>query len=167
MNFLREFTKIFLTEKTKNIYSLPIPPQIAIRNILYDWPSHAGKYIGAVDFAVSAGTSVIAPLDGNVIEVIDQNDIYGNTSEFSRYLNYITIAHYDGEYSQLAHIAKNSVEVKRGDFVKRGEKLAVTGLNGWMQEPFLEHIHMFVFRVLSSGDFKGLQIRFVRQPQVG
>lgn len=167
MNLLRRCSEKFFAEKTKNMYSLPLLPKTPIRNILYDWPSHAGKYKGAVDFAVRVGTVVVAPLAGTVIEVIDKHDIYGSTSAFIPYLNYITIAHQNGEYSQLAHLAKNSVEVKKGDFVKKGEKLAVTGLNGWMQEPFLEHVHMFIFRLQADGDFKGLQIRFDGKPQVG
>ena len=147
-------------EKTKNIYNLPLLPETPIKNVLFDWPSHSGDFKGAVDLAVDLGTVVTAPLDGLIIEIVDRFDISGPTEKFVNYLNYITIAHANGEYSQLAHIAKGSVTVQKGQYVSKGQKLAVTGLNGWMEEPFLEHVHMFVFKLLPKGGFKGLKIRF-------
>ncbi|MBI2593435.1 M23 family metallopeptidase [Candidatus Daviesbacteria bacterium] len=160
------FTSLFKRssfEKTKNIYSLPLNPETKIKNILYDWPSHEGPFRGAVDFAVDLGSAVLAPLDGKVIEIVDQFDRHGETEEFAPFLNYITIAHENGEYSQLAHIKKSSVKVKIGDFVKTGQKLAVTGLNGWMMEPYLEHLHMLVFKLQLGSSFKGLEIRFLKE----
>lgn len=153
------------SEKTKNIYSIPLKPETEIKNILYDWPSHEGPFKGAVDFAVDLGSDVLAPLDGKVVEVVDKFNKHGQTEEFSPFLNFITISHPNGEFSQLAHIKKGSVKVKVGDFVKTGQKLAVTGLNGWMMEPYLEHLHMLVFKLLPEGGFKGLKIRFLKEPK--
>lgn len=154
-----------LLKRSKNIYSIPLPQGVPIKNILYDWPSHQGPFKGAVDLAVDLGTEVLAPLDGTVTEVVDIFDKYGKGEEFIKYLNYITIAHKNSEYSQLAHIAKGSARVKKGQYVKKGQVLAVTGLNGWMEEPFLEHLHMLVFKFLPSGNFKGLKIKFSPKPK--
>lgn len=137
-----------------------------IKNVLYDWPSHKGPFKGALDLAVELGTDVLAPLDGRVIEVVDKFNKYGAGEEFGKYLNFVTISHENGEYSQLAHIAKDSSKVKVGQLVKTGQKLGVTGLNGWMEEPFLEHVHMLVFKLLPEGGFKGLKIHFLNKPKV-
>lgn len=155
----------FLSEKSRNIYSIPLKSETKIKNVLYEWPSHTGAFKGAVDLAVDLGTDVLAPLDGRIVEVVDKYDKYGIGEEFAKYLNFITIAHDNGEYSQLAHIAKNSAKVKVNQYVKTGQKLAVTGLNGWMEEPFLEHVHMLVFKLLPGGNFQGLKIRFLQKPK--
>lgn len=106
------------TEKSKNRYDLPIPASIPIKNILYDWPSHEGSFKGATDFAVDLGTSVLAPLDGQVIEIVDRFDQYGHSQKFAPYLNYITTAHVNNEYSQLAHIAKGSIALRSAKLLK-------------------------------------------------
>lgn len=162
LNFLSDGLS---SEKTKNIYSIPLKPETEIKNILYDWPSHEGPFRGAVDFAVDLGTDVLAPLDGKVVEVIDKFDKHGKTEEYAPFLNYITISHSNGEFSQLAHIKRGSAKVKVGHFVKKGQKIAVTGLNGWMMEPFLEHLHMLIFKLLPDGNFKGLKVRFEKEPK--
>ena len=99
--------------------------------------------------------------------MVDKYDKYGKGEEFGKYLNFITIAHDNGEYSQLAHIAKGSAKVKVGQLVKTGQKIGETGLNGWMEEPFLEHLHILVFKLLPEGGFQGLEIRFIREPKEG
>jgi len=164
-NFIKNIRDTFFFEKTKNIYSIPLKPETKIKNVLYEWPSHQGAFKGAVDLAVDLGIEVLSPLDGKVTEVIDIYDKYGKGQEFADYLNYITIAHTKGEYSQLAHIAKSSAKVSIGQYVKTGQVIGVTGLNGWMEEPFLEHLHMLVFKFLPDGSFKGLKIRFSEKPK--
>ena len=156
----------FFSGKSKNIYSVPLNPENKIKNILYDRPSHKGPFKGAVDLAVDLGSDVLAPFYGRIVEVVDKFDKYGAGEEFGKYLNFVTIAHDNGEYSQLAHIAKGFSKVKVGQLVKTGQKLAVTGLNGWMEELFLEHVHMLVFKLLPEGGFQGLKIRFLKKPEV-
>lgn len=155
-----------VTEKSKNVYLIPLKPETKIKNVLYEWPSHEGPFKGAVDLAVDLGTEVLAPMEGRVVEVVDKFDKYGAGEEFAGFLNFVTISHDNGEYSQMAHIAKGSARVKVGQFVKSGQVLGVTGLNGWMEEPFLEHVHMLVFKLLPDGGFKGLEIRFTTELDV-
>lgn len=143
-------------EKTRNIYSSPVPWWAKIKAIEEDSPAHEGPYRGAIDIIVPLGTPVLAPLGGRVVEIIDCHERYGPSSEFLHDLNYITLSHGKGEYSQLAHLAKGSVRVKLGDRVKKGRRLATTGNSGWMTEP---HLHFLVFRQTSNrGGFKGLEI---------
>lgn len=150
--------------ESKNRYIVPLPVGTKIKNILYDWPSHTGPFEGAVDFAVDVGTDVLAALDGTVIEIVDQYDKFGPSKEFASYLNYLTIAHENNEYSQYGHLKKGSVTIKLGEKVKQGQKIATTGLNGWMEEPFIEHLHFFVFRTIPNHKFIGLKINFEQVP---
>lgn len=145
-------------EKSKNIYRLPLPKHTIIKNVVKNSPAHIGPFKGAIDFQVDLGTPVLAPLDGEVLGVVDIYEKFGPTREFADFLNFITIKHTNGEYSQLAHLAKNSALVKVGDKVKEGQKIAHTGNSGWMTAP---HLHMIVFKPVSNkAGFKGLEIRF-------
>lgn len=143
---------------TKNIYTLPFTPNTVITQVVTDSPGHPGPYKGAIDFAVETGTDVLAPLDGEIITVVDKHTKYGASSKFADYANYVQIKHAKGETSSLMHLAKGSVVVKAGDKVKMGQRLATTGLSGYMTAP---HLHWFVFHTTDSKDgFEGLAIRF-------
>ncbi len=145
-------------DQSINRYLHPFPSQTKIEKIIKDYPSHKGPFKGAIDFIVPLGTPVLAPLEGIVTAVVDTNDKFGPTEDFKDFLNYITIRHSNGEYSQPAHLAKGSVLVKIGDNVKEGQQLAVTGNSGWMTEP---HLHFFVFKAAPTKEgFIGLNPRF-------
>ncbi len=144
-------------QESQNIYQLPLPSDAKITKTVTDSPGHIGPYQGAVDYAVRAGTKVLAPFDGEIITVVDHHDKYGATPEFAPYANYIQIKHANGETSDLMHLAKDSVLVKVGDHIKTGRVLAKTGLSGYMTGP---HLHWFVFHRTDSKDgFAGLAVR--------
>jgi len=145
-------------EESKNIYSYPFPVGTKVKRTEKGGSSHRGVYRGAEDYLVELGTPVLAPLEGLVIEVVDNKNRYGPSEEFKDDLNYITIAHPNGEYSQPAHLAEGSASVKVGDSVHTGQQIGVTGNSGWMTEP---HLHLLVFRLDSNpSGFKGLRIKF-------
>lgn len=147
-------------EGTRNIYNYPFPQETVLRGVIINSPAHSGSFAGALDFLVELGTPVLAPVSGVVAEVVDGFEQYGPTREFKSYLNYLTIRHDNGEYSQPAHLAKRSVLVKVGQRVEVGQPLAVTGQSGWMTEP---HLHLLVFRLTQRPPgFKGLKINFRR-----
>jgi murein DD-endopeptidase MepM/ murein hydrolase activator NlpD len=147
--------------QTKNLYTLPFTPGILITKTVTDSPGHPGPYKGAIDFAVEPETDVLAPLDGEVITVIDTHDKYGASRDFSPYANYIQIKHASGEVSDLMHLAQGSALVKVGQYVKTGQPLAKTGLSGYMTAP---HLHWFVFHKIDSKDgFEGLDIRLTSE----
>lgn len=146
---------------SRNIYTLPLPANAKVLQIVSDGPGHPGPYKGAVDFAVEPGTDVLAPLDGEVITVADGQDKYGNDPKFVKFANYIQLAHMNGETSDLMHLAPGSSLVKVGDKVKRGQKVAKTGLTGYMTAP---HLHWFVFtRDDSRHGFHGLKIKLTQK----
>ncbi|MCL2519673.1 MAG: M23 family metallopeptidase [Spirochaetaceae bacterium] len=106
---------------------------------------------------------ILAPADGVVVEI-------GNRCRESNIMrfslldaykkdirgNYIVIKHED-EYSLIAHIIKDSFNVKVGEAVKRGQLIAKCGNSGNSSEP---HIH---FQVAAGSSFfasNSLKINF-------
>jgi hypothetical protein len=110
------------------------------------------------------GKAVLAPADGVVLEVTDKYPnarTYGNgrvdpTVKDIRG-NYIIIKHAEKEYSFIAHLLPQSVKVKAGQIVKRGEPVAQCGNSGNTSEP---HIHFHVQDGKSFFTSAGLPIRF-------
>lgn len=150
--------KLSPLEKSRNFYIKPFPETIRTAKVILDGPAHSGPYKGAIDFAMPLGTPVLAPLDGKVIEVIDLSERYGPSEEFVNDLNYITIQHRNGEFSQVAHLGKGSSNVKKGDTVTTRQQIATTGNSGWMTGP---HLHFLVFRLENDEHgFKGLVPQF-------
>jgi murein DD-endopeptidase MepM/ murein hydrolase activator NlpD len=142
---------------TKNIYCLPLPKDTKIKKIVTDNPGHIGPYKGAVDFAVSLGIPVLAPLKGEIATVVDKYSEYGASLEFADKVNYIQIRHSSGETSDLMHLAKGSALVKVGDKIITGQEIAKTGESGYMTAP---HLHWFVFKLTKSkSGFEGLKIK--------
>ena len=106
---------------------------------------------------------VIAPADGVVVQIrkkskdsfVDGINVYCDSVDIRG--NYITIKHYDNEYSVSAHLMPNSITVKVGDKVKQGDVIAKCGNSGNTSEP---HLH---FQFQSGKSFflsVGLPIAF-------
>lgn len=71
--------------------------------------------------------------------------------------NYVIIEHENKEYSMLAHLKKNSIQVKVGELVKEGQHIGRCGNSGNSSEP---HLH---FQIMNSIDFesaRSIRIRF-------
>ena len=135
-----------------------------IEKIVTDSPGHPGPYKGAVDFAVSFGTLVLAPLEGKIITIVDKYSEYGASVEFANKVNYIQIRHSNGETSDLMHLAKDSVLVKVGDKVVTGQEIAKTGESGYITAP---HLHWFVFKLTKSKPgFEGLKIKLNNRTKI-
>lgn len=144
-------------EETKNAYELPIPIKTRVNDLIYDNEAHEGPFRGAIDIAVDLDTPVLAPFEGTITEIVENNTLFGETRKFAKLVNYINIEHPNGEISQLCHLAKDSVLVKKGDKVTKGQKIARTGLSGWMSKP---HVHWIVFKnIHNKPGFKGLKIK--------
>jgi hypothetical protein len=74
----------------------------------------------------------VAHIEDNEIGQVNTIDNWGNT---------IVIKHANGLYSKVSHLKKNSIKVKSGDFVKRGDLLGMVGNSGRSPEP---HLHFQV-----------------------
>lgn len=135
--------------------------------------SHIACFSQAIDFLVPVGTAILAAEDGEIIELIESNEEWGDGPQFRDTLNFITICHSQhphfvgcqGEHTQYCHVLKGSVAkcgLSLGSRVKKGHKIAVVGLNGWTDRP---HLHFILFRYDAENSqnqfgFKSLKPKF-------
>ncbi|MDG5801080.1 M23 family metallopeptidase [Streptomyces ossamyceticus] len=100
------------------------------------WNStHSGQ-----DFAVKSGTAVFAAHGGTVVKA------GGNgAGDGPAYGNAVVVKHGNGTYSQYAHLSR--VQVKVGQIVKTGQRIALSGNTGNSSGP---HLH---FEVRTSANY--------------
>lgn len=124
--------------------------------------THKGDWGKAFDFALCDDTSktyssngklcenyycynkpILAPADGVVEEVIDhiEDNEIGKLNTTNNWGNSIIIRHLPGLYTQLSHLRKGTFKVRKGEFVKQGDLLALCGNSGRSPEP---HLHFQV-----------------------
>ncbi|MCT2547965.1 MULTISPECIES: M23 family metallopeptidase [Streptomyces] len=99
----------------------------------------AHKHSGQ-DFAVPIGTKVEAAHGGTVVKAGPNGGGDGPA-----YGNAVVIKHADGTYSQYAHLSR--IEVRIGEAVKTGEKIALSGNTGNSSGP---HLH---FEIRHTADY--------------
>jgi urea transporter/murein DD-endopeptidase MepM/ murein hydrolase activator NlpD len=93
---------------------------------------------------------VLACADGYVVTVqdnIEDNDP-NEVNTLQNWGNSMVIYHTDGLYSQVSHLKKGSLKFAVGDFVKRGEIIALCGSSGRSPEP---HLHFQLQSVPTIG----------------
>lgn len=86
------------------------------------------------------GKPVSAPADGVITDCrdgIDDNEA-GQVNTLQNWGNSVVIQHSPTVYSQLSHLRKNSLKVKKGEFVKAGDVIAQCGNSGRSPYP---HLH--------------------------
>ncbi|MFD5269076.1 M23 family metallopeptidase [Streptomyces sp. NPDC058335] len=101
------------------------------------WNStHSGQ-----DFAVATGTKVLAAHGGKVVKA------GGNgAGDGPAYGNAVVIKHANGVYSQYAHLSR--VDVKVGQIVKTGQRIALSGSTGNSSGP---HLHFEIRTTANYG----------------
>jgi len=98
----------------------------------------------AIDLAMPIGTDIFAARDGIVFDVASGN--FGGGLDAVRdgpKANVVRILHDDGTYAVYAHLNWNSIRVRPGDRVRRGEYIAESGNTGFSSGP---HLHFAVLR---------------------
>ncbi len=126
-----------IAPQTGNAGSLaPLAPQTStVATEGFRWPVRGriisgfgkkpnGERNDGINLAVPEGTSVKAAEDGTVIYAGNELKSYGNL---------VLIRHANGWVSAYAHNSK--LEVKRGDQVKRGQVIALSGMSGGVTTP--------------------------------
>ena len=98
----------------------------------------------AVDIVMPIGTDIYAAREGMVTEVASTNFRAGtDPEEEGASANLVRILHDDGTFAIYAHLNWNTIRVRPGDDVKRGEYIADSGNTGFSSGP---HLHFVVLR---------------------
>ena len=98
----------------------------------------------AVDIAMPIGTDIFAARGGVVFDVASTHFSGGLDPERDGpNANVVRILHDDGTYAIYAHLNTNSIRVRPGDVVRRGEYIADSGNTGFTSGP---HLHFAVVR---------------------
>jgi len=97
----------------------------------------------AVDIDMPVGTQIYAARAGTVIEVASQFFEGSADPSKARNANIIRILHPDGTMAVYAHLNWDSIRVKPGQVVRRGEYIADSGNTGFTTGP---HLHFAVQR---------------------
>jgi len=97
----------------------------------------------AIDISMPVGTQIFAAREGTVIEVAAKFFEGGADPNNAARANIVRILHPDGTMAIYAHLQWDSIRVRPGQIVKRGEYIANSGNTGFTTGP---HLHFVVQR---------------------
>jgi murein DD-endopeptidase MepM/ murein hydrolase activator NlpD len=97
----------------------------------------------AIDVAMPVGSAVHAAREGVVINVAHKFFRGGTTQEVRDEANFVQVLHDDGTTAVYAHLQLDTVRVRPGQAVQRGEYIANSGNTGYSSGP---HLHFVVLR---------------------
>ena len=103
--------------------------------------THKNSLRFAVDFALPIGTPIRAARAGIVAALKNHFGPGKLQPKYKTRANYVAIRHEDGTYARYFHLQKDSVCIKRGDTVGRGDVLGNSGNSGYSAVP---HLHFDV-----------------------
>lgn len=102
------------------------------------------------------GENVFSPIDGTVFKVV--NGISDN-EPFSGNYPYNTgntvVINCNNYYFLLGHLKFNSIKVKEGDIIHKGQLIAEIGNSGWTERP---HLHMQLIESDNQNYWKGMGV---------
>ena len=127
-------------------YRAPFAP--ARRFMVTQAPPDALTHVGpssrnAIDIEMPVGTAVHAARAGTVINVAARHFRSGLSTQNLHEANFVQIMHDDGTYAIYAHLQLDTVRVKIGQQIARGEYIANSGNTGFSSGP---HLHFVVLR---------------------
>ncbi|WP_298323909.1 M23 family metallopeptidase [uncultured Dokdonia sp.] len=98
----------------------------------------------AIDFDLSIGDTIVSVDDGYVVGLIEEYKDHGTSQQWrdNDKSNYLTVYHPDsGLYSQYVHLNHDGAIVELGDYVEKGQPIAISGMTGFTT---VEHLHFNV-----------------------
>jgi murein DD-endopeptidase MepM/ murein hydrolase activator NlpD len=120
--------------------------------------SHYGQSQYAVDFNMKEGTGVYVAREGVVVQTKADSNKGGPNRRFAKDANFITIEHNDKTLATYAHLQKNSVLVKVGEHVKRGQLIGYSGKTGFARGP---HLHFIVYKAKDGKGRISIPVKFM------
>jgi Peptidase family M23 len=111
----------------------------------------------AIDFKMRKGTAVCAARGGVVEDLYEKSSVGGLKEEYLDDGNYLIIRHADGSKAMYWHLKKDGILVNRGDTVKQGQQVALSGNTGYSAFPHL-HFEVWGFK---GGYYQQLPTRFM------
>ncbi len=93
------------------------------------------EFFSGVDIAAPAGSAVVAPGSGTVVFAGTVRRSLGG--RFWQLGNLVVLSHGPGGATVFGHLSK--IDVRRGQRISRGERLATVGATGWALSPQLHY----------------------------
>lgn len=119
--------------------------------------SHFGDDLNCLDWTMPTGTPICAIRDGKIIETKDDSNESGLTDEYKDKGNFILIEHSDKTIAHYVHLKYKGIKVKRGQKVKAGQVIGLSGNTGRSTEP---HLHLSVFKPITGKNRENFKIKF-------
>ena len=110
----------------------------------------------ALDISLPVGTAIYAARGGTVFDIAYDSYSGGTSAADVPRANLVRILHDDGTMAVYAHLAWNSIRVRPGQRVSRGEYLADSGNTGFSSGP---HLH-FAVQVNDDLKMRSLPVTF-------
>lgn len=119
--------------------------------------SHRGDSKYSLDFQMELGTEIYAARAGVVVEIEERYSEGGNDRSLVEKANFISVLHDDGTFAQYSHLKKDGALVKKGQKVRAGDKIGLSGATGFATGP---HLHFNVIKAKRGGGFQTLPVKF-------
>ncbi len=98
----------------------------------------------AIDVVMPVQTAIYAARGGIIVEIAHNNFRGGaDRGKYGAQANLVKILHDDGSFALYAHLSWDSIRVRVGQRVERGELIAASGNTGFSTGP---HLHFVVLR---------------------
>lgn len=111
----------------------------------------------AFDFGTQIGDTLYAAREGKVVMIKEDSKKHGRTRKFTNDGNYIIIQHNDGTTASYYHLNFNGALIEKGDVVKRGQKIGISGMTGFTTTP---HVHFVVHKATVENGNISVPIQF-------
>ncbi|RMH64034.1 MAG: M23 family metallopeptidase [Bacteroidetes bacterium] len=138
-------------------YALPFAPGAAYTVVQGYHGRFSHQHTYALDFDLPRGTPVHAARDGVVVAVEERFGDGAPEERFRDRANYVHIQHADGTVGYYVHLERGGALVNVGDWVRRGQRIGLSGNSGYSAGP---HLHFEVVRLTRDVRPASLPVRF-------